>query len=216
MFSDSLALPLFPRRPPRSAESEAGRWLRAPSLPKPPAAERSLRRLERRLRRKARRGRRIVLGTPELPYEPLVLGGAPLAALSAFDGLEIKLTTRSSQILEQLELLVELDQSHSVTIDVLVALAGPSSPDAAEALRAVASLSAQGLTTRLVVTDVPPLAALRDAAGRMRRLFEAAGEHRAFDVAVAARRGDGAADWRRLLRGWRLELGFPRPLPGRG
>ncbi len=217
MHGDSLILPLWPLRPPRPIRPGAGRWFRALSLSRSaPAGAGSPQRAARRLRKVARRGGRIVLGSAEQPYEPLVLGAAPLRVLRPFEGLEIAIATRSSQILEQLDLLVELDQRHSVAVDVLSASLDPASPGAAECLRTVSALSAQGLTTRLVLTDLPRLSASGNAVQGLRRLLEAARECRAFDVAAAFRRGAEAAQWRRILRHQRLELGFPRPLPGRG
>ncbi len=177
-----------------------------------PAADRRASRLERRLRTSAGSGRRIVLGTVARPYEPLVLGGAPLAALKRFEGLEIAVTTRSPEIVEQLDLLVELDQRHAVTVDMLIATGDPGSADLRERLRAVSTLAAEGLTTRIVVTGLPGLVAgRRQAEAWTRRLFEAARESRAFDVAAAGH----ATAWSNLFRRLRLELGFPRQIPGR-
>ena len=156
-----------------------------------------------------------MLGTPDVPYDPLVLSGAPLVALRRFDGLEVSITTRSSEILEQLDLLVELDQRHAVGVDMLIASIEPGSADLQERLRTVAVLSSQGITTRLVLTDLPGTEP--GAATRLHRLFEAAVECGVFDVVVApSPRHDEAEESTRLLRCLRLELSFPRSLPGRG
>ena len=125
-------------------------------------------RAEKRLRRTARRGRRIVLGTAELPYEPLLLDGAPLQALRAFDGLEVAVTTRAPEIVEQLDLLIELDRRHAVSVDLLVACLDPESPDLRERLRAAAALGAEGITTRLVALEPAGL-----SGGRLGRAGEA-------------------------------------------
>lgn len=220
MHTDTLTLPFFPGTASRPARAgvPGRRWLRAPSLPSledDRPGHSSSRRAEKRLSRRARRKQRIVLGTPELPYEPLVLGGAPLAALARFEGLAIEVTTRSSEILEQLELLAELDRRHAVTVDVLVASLEPGSTDLEERLRTVSALSAQGITTRLVLTDPPRPPLDRRAAARVRRLFEAARACRAFDVVARPARAGGGG-WSRLIRHLRLELGFPRVVPGRG
>ncbi len=223
MHTNSLTLPLLPSPPPRSASPGVRRWFRIPRLlpledqAAPNARARSQqRRSLRRLRRSAQRGRSIVLGTPEQPYEPLAPGGAELDALRQFEGLEITVTTRSSEILERLDLLVELDQRHAVAVDVLIASIEPGSADLEEVLMTASALSAQGIATRLVLTDLPRLPALGDADSWVHQLFEAAIECRAFDIAAAFKRGVETEEWRRLLRYLRLELGFPHTVSGRG
>ncbi len=230
MNANSLTLPFLPGLSPRpeGLESHPGRALGAmlrslwvPGLLSPAAGGEgrigglTARLAERRLSRSARRGQRIVLGTPELPYEPLTSGGASLAALRRFEGLAIIVTTRSSEILEELALLVELDRRHAVTVDVMVASLEADSADLEERLRTVSSLSSQGITTCLLLTDLPGLPLSRSDALSVRRLFEAARDHRAFDVA-AVLEGEMEPDWERFLRYLRLEHGFPHAVTGRG
>lgn len=209
MYSDSLTFPAsLPGFSPRPR-------LRIPNLlqslkQRLPAGESDGARLERRLRRNAARGRRIVLGTADAPYEPLVLGAAPLAALESFTGLSIVVTTRSPEIVEHLEQLAELDQRHAVLVDVLTATLDPASPDLRERLRAVAALAAEGITTRLVVTE--PLTSACNAEAGLLRLFAAAAERRVYDVMS----GGPSPAWNRLVDRLRLEYGFPRAPPGRG
>ena len=172
---------------------------------------------EKRLSRLARRGRVIELGTPELPYEPLAQGAALLAAVQrcngwSCDGLAINITTRSSEILEQIDLLIELDQRHAIAVDILIASLEPGSVDLSERLRTVSALSAQGITTRLLLTDLSDQPPSVSAASDIRRLFEAARDCRAFDVAAVACGGEVEE----LVRYLRLEMGFPRSAPGRG
>ncbi len=225
LWGDLSFLPGAAPRPTSSkrasgATSGATRWFRGLGfLARTDRVEnrqgRSARTLERHLCRLARRGRRIGLGTPELPYEPLALGAAPLAALRPFDGLAINITTRSSEILEQLDLLIELDQRHAVAVDILIASLEPGSVDLEERLRTISALSAQGITSRLLLTDLPDLPLSAAAAASIRRLFAAARESRAFDVA-AVPGGVEAEEWSRQVRYLRLEMGFPRSAPGRG
>ncbi len=233
MHANSLTLPLLPGSPSRrELPARPGRpfetlrplealWrsLRI-SLPQTKDAashpdDLATRRAERRLSKLANRGQQIVLGTPAIPYEPLLLGGAPLAALKRFEGLAINITTRSSEILEQLALLVELDQRHAVAVDMMVASLEPESPDLGERLRAVSELSAHGLTSRVLLTDLPDLPLSDRALARIHRLFEAAKHHRAIDVSAMLEDGK-APEWSSLLRYLRLEYGFPRAVPGRG
>lgn len=222
MTTNSLTLPFLPgpsARPESSATSSrsAWRWLRVPAFLSPVAAgeeqrSASARYAEKRLTRLARRGQGIRMGTPELPYEPLAEGAAPLAALRRFNGLAVTITTRSSEILEQLELLIELDQRHAVAVDILAASFEPGSVDLAERLRAVSALSAQGITTRLLLSDLTDQPLSASAASNIRRLYEAARDCRAFDVAAVACGGEAEE----LMRYLRLEMGFPRSAPGRG
>ncbi len=221
-------VPFFPGRAPRPDGSAASpgragarrRWPRVPAVLSPAGGKnrrgtRCARTTERYLSRLARRGQRIELGTPEQPYEPLAQGWPPLAALRRFDGLAVTITTRSSEILEQLDLLVELDRRHTVAVDVLIASLEPGSVDLEERLRAVSALSSHGITSRLLLTDLPDLPLSAGAACSIRQLFEAARDRRAFDV-VAVPCGVAGEEWLRLVRYLRLEMGFPRSAPGRG
>ncbi len=217
MQTNTLTFPtLLPALAPRPADRQRGP--RISSLLKDlkarkAASAREARHFEKRLRKTAERGQRIVLGSADQPFDPLVLGGAPLAALRRFEDLEIAVTTRSPEILEQLDLLIELDQRHTVAVDMLIATGDPGSPDLRERLKAVSTLAAEGITTRLVATGLPDLVTGRQQAESWtRKLFEAAWESRAYDVTAAGQ----ATAWSNLFRRLRLELGFPRPLPGRG
>lgn len=175
-------------------------------------------RAERRLLATAQRGRRIVLGTPAAPYEPLLLSGAPLAALRSFEDLDIVITTRSPEICEDLALLVELDARHAITVDMVIASDDPSSPDLAEQLRAVASLAAEGITARLVIGGLAKPKSKRrhhQISANLRRLFETARQSRVFDIS-ASEPTDTAGGWEPLVQRLRLEYGFPSRLPGRG
>ena len=210
MHSDSLAMPFLPRRlSPATAPEAATPWLGLD------LEKLSRHRAERRLERSARRREPIVLGTVETPYEPWAQSAAPLAALRRFDGLAISITTRASEILEQLDLLVELDQRHAVAVDLLVATLDPDSADLAERLRAVSALASHGITARLVLTDLPASPTGR-VSSRVRRLLEAARDQGAFDVAAVFEPGAEAEAWSRFLRYLRFELGFPRSTAGRG
>ena len=171
--------------------------------------------MEKQLRRSAARGHHIVLGTAEQPYEPLILGGAPLIALRGFEDLELTITTRSPEIGEQTGLLAELDQRHAVTVDVLIAACDVEGSDLREQLRAASALAAEGLTTRLLVCEPAAITegeVPRRVEAGVPRLFESARQHLVYDVLP---RG-GTEVWRRLVERLRLEYGFPRRLPGRG
>lgn len=234
MHTNSLTFPFFPASTSQGSTSRGqvpdarpsrrlGAMLRSLSFPSFRSTETQVsqpdelatRRAEKRLNKIAQRGQEIVLGTPAVPHEPLVLGGAPLAALRRFEGLAITITTRSSEILEQLDLLVELDLHHAVAVDIMVASLEPESADLAERLRAVSELAAHGLTSRVLLTDLPDLPLCEGAMASIRRLFKAAAFHRAVDVSAVIEK-EIAPEWSSLLRYLRLEYGFPRAIPGRG
>jgi DNA repair photolyase len=230
-MSTQAALPLAPLPVLETA---------APSRRKPgdPAGPREGGSLELRLRRAARGGGPVVLGSAAEPYAPPAggwEGRSPLAVLLRSEGLEVVITTRAPEILDDIDLLVELDRRHAVTVDLLLAAVDPFlsrrlEPGAAEPrtrLRALARLAAEGLAVRLVCT--PLKAGLNDRESALRPLFAAAREYGAQDVLAASARPSrlarlrGALTGRRTalaepdhLRRLRLEFGFPRPVAGRG
>ena len=194
--------------------------------------------LEVWLRRAARRGDPLVLGTAEDPYEPAAEGRSPLAALRHHEGLEVSVTTRSPEILRDLDLLVDLDRRCSVTVSMVLAALDPFlvrrlEPQAAEPkarLRAVARLAAEGIAVRVVCA--PLRFGLNDSERALRPLFAAAREAGAQDVVPALDRPTRLARLRgvfalrphqadfdtnlAVFRRLRLEHGFPRPMVGRG
>ena len=160
-----------------------------------------------------------------------------LQALLQAEGLEISITTRSPRVLQDLSLLTELDQRHTVQVDVplpavdaeLAQRIEPREPAPEARLWAISQLSAEGIATRVLVK--PLLPGVNDGEGELRELFQAALEAGAGDLvlgAVPAARAqltfwpgsrktsvahDGLlATFRRL----RLEHGFPRVVSGRG
>ncbi|HEX9943377.1 MAG TPA: hypothetical protein VGG03_15265 [Thermoanaerobaculia bacterium] len=130
------------------------------------------------------------------------------------EGLEIAITTATPRIVRELDLLVELDRRHSVTVQMVVPAWNAEDPE--PRMGAVRRLAAEGIATRVLLQAVP------DASGggeeTLRFLLEEAREAGAYDVEIDAgshRRGERArllADFGRL----RLEHGFPQALSGRG
>jgi DNA repair photolyase len=196
--------------------------------------------LETVLRRAARRGEPVPLGTAEDPYTPPAEGRSPVEALRQHEGLEVTVTTRSPEILRDLERLVDLDRRCSVTVDMVLAALDPflvrrlepGAPDPKARLRAVARLAAEGIAVRIVCT--PLRAGLNDQESALRRLFAAACESGALDVVLPHERPTGLARLRGalsrrplsapagfdslllLFRRLRLEHGFPKQVAGRG
>lgn len=164
--------------------------------------------LERRVRRSLLRREPVAVGTVAVPYEPVGGSESPLRLLLATEGLKIGLTTASPRVAREVDLLVELDRRHSVTVRMVVAV--PSRPDTMARLGAVRSLAAEGITTRL---HLVPAAGARE--GDLRSLLAQAREAGVFDLEIET----GPQTRRSLLdafRSLRLEHGFPRDVPGRG
>lgn len=159
--------------------------------------------LERRLRKAILRREPVSLGTAAAPYEPASgRNESVLALLLKEEGLEVSITTATPRILREIDLLVDLDRRHSVTVRMIV----PPGEDPASRMQTVRTLAAEGIATSLLL----PVAD--------RDLLEQAWEAGAWDVeldASSSKRSEKVSlleDFRRL----RLEHGFPRGVPGRG
>jgi DNA repair photolyase len=168
--------------------------------------------LERKVRRSLRRREPIAAGTAAEPYAP-VPSGSPLRMLLAEEGLKIAVTTATPRILREIDLLVELDRRHSVTVRMAVPAWGSEDPE--PRMRAVRGLAAEGIATSVLLQALPDGNGGEEA---LRFLLEEAREAGAHDVEIEAgalRRINRArllAAFRRL----RLEYGFPQAVSGRG
>jgi len=211
-----------------------------PFVPTLPLAERPDPSVEPWLRRALLRREPVSLGAEGAdPYSPGqgVFVRSLLQALLQAEGLEISITTRSPRVLQDLSLLTELDQRHTVQVDVpmpavhpeLAQQIEPREPAPEARLWAVSQLSAEGIATRVLVK--PLLPGVNDGEEELRELFRAALEAGAGDLVLgsvpaaraqltfwpgsrktAAAREGLLATFRRL----RLEHGFPRGVAGRG
>ena len=188
----------------------------------------------RRLRRAVRRGHRVSLETVDVPWEPD--GPDELTALGDLADCELTIVTRSSKLVDQLGLLVDLDWRCTVTVDMLLASLDPflvrrlepGAEDPRARLRAVATLASEGLAVRLICAPWRP--GLNDREPGLRALLSAARQAGAQDVAASLAEARSSRFFRRLsgraleeaekgladFRRLRLEYGFPRPVAGRG
>jgi DNA repair photolyase len=165
-------------------------------------------------------GRPIVLGAACDPY-----GGDAahrsrsrelLAACRDLEGAELHLTTASPLILVDLDLLVELDQASSLTVEMVVPTAHPElsrrlEPGAAapaERLSALGEIAAEGVVTHLRIA--PLLPGITDSEAALRPLLDAAAAAGTVDVEASPLR----LLWRTRRRffAW-LEREFPELLP---
>jgi hypothetical protein len=168
--------------------------------------------------RRAPAGRPIAVGTAAEPYRPGKHRALLLAAAGADLASGLIVTAAAPAILDDLDLLVELDRRHAVTVDLAIPA---HALDAG--LTTVERLAAAGLATRILApgseTDRP------GAEPDLRALFERALLAGAYDVLCLAslapappRPRHGRADDSEasiLFRRLRLEYGFPQSLPGR-
>jgi DNA repair photolyase len=158
-----------------------------------------------------------------------------ISAISTIAGMEISILTRSPLLLRDLDLLVDLDRRHAVTVSVLIpaveaelanrieANTSPSSPPSPPSpdtrFELVHTLAAHGIATRVVCTPIQP--GLNNSVAVLRRLLARAHEAGAFDVSPAPRHPalrPTSTESRQLLALFhrlRLERGFPRTSPGR-
>ncbi len=155
---------------------------------------------------------------------------AALAQAPGTRGLHISLFTRSPLLLRDLDLLMELDQHHAVTVGVLLPAVDPAlrrrlephSPgDAMPPEELIRTLSAEGIAVRVICSPIQ--AGLNNAAAPLRRLFAFAHQAGAIDVLAAPRHPTDAptpAESQGLLALFdrlRLQHGFPNQGgPGRG
>lgn len=156
------------------------------------------------------------------PYAGISAAGTTrrrLAALLAFEGREISLTTASPRVLGDLDLLRELDRQHAVSLTLALAATDlelarrvdPLAPDPRAVLSAAARLAGEGLTTRLLCR--PLLLGVNALERTLRPLFEAASRLGVIDVlADPAAEPEALGPYERL----RLAYGFPQRVPGRG
>lgn len=118
-----------------------------------------------------------------------------LQSLTRLDGLEIAITTRSPRVLQDLSLLTELDQRHTVRVDIplpsvdrdLVRQIEPREPEPEARLWTISQLAAEGIATRVLVKPLLPEGGAggsdgRDGDNALRALFEAALTSGACDV----------------------------------
>ncbi len=148
--------------------------------------------LERRLRKSDLRHQPISIGTATDPYQPAEkhygVTRSILETLRGAEGLQISITTKSPLILRDLDLLVELDRKHSITVHLTLTTLDPAlarrleqrAPDPQARLRTLRRLTAAGIGTSVFCMPVMP--EINDGPDELEPLFEAARDGGAFDV----------------------------------
>lgn len=143
--------------------------------------------LRAELRRARDRGQPIALGTATDPYQPAEkqfrVTRDMLQVFSEFEGLDFSITTKSTLILRDLDLLVPLAGKHRLSVHITVTtvdtrlarLLEPKAPPPLKRLEAVRELAAAGIRTG--VNAMPILPGLTDSPAHLDRLARVAAEH---------------------------------------
>jgi DNA repair photolyase len=143
--------------------------------------------LRAELHRARDRGQPIALGTATDPYQPAEkqfrVTRSMLQVFSEFEGLDFSITTKSTLILRDLDLLVPLAGKHRLSVHITVTtvdarlarLLEPKAPPPLKRLETVRELAAAGIRTG--VNAMPILPGLTDSPAQLDRLARAAAEH---------------------------------------
>jgi hypothetical protein len=147
------------------------------------------------------------------------------------EGLAVSILTRSPLVLRDLDLLLDLDQKHAVSVGIVIPSADPSvarrveshlpaPPSPAERFEVVRALASHGIATHVVCT--PIAAGVNNSVPGLRRLLALASRAGASDVTSAPRHPAlpptpfEAEHLLPIFQRLRLEQGFPRAFVGRG
>ena len=151
--------------------------------------------LRRKLKRTDLRGQPIAIGTVTDPYQPAERHfGVTRSLLEVFrqaEGLSLTLATKSPLVLRDLDLLVELDRRHAVTVALSVTTLDPAlarkierrAPDPQARMRTLRRLTAAGIATK--VYCMPLMPGVNDGEEELEPLFEAARDGGAEDVVAS-------------------------------
>ena len=139
------------------------------------------------LRRARDRGLPIALGTATDPYQPaekqFEVTRGMLKVFGEFEGLDFSITTKSTLILRDLDLLVPLARRHRLSVHMtittvdprLARLMEPKAPPPARRLEALRELAEAGIRTGVNAAPIVP--GLTDSPAQLERLARAASEH---------------------------------------
>jgi len=145
--------------------------------------------LREELRRARDRGLSIALGTATDPYQPaekqFEITRGMLEVFREFEGLNFSITTKSTLILRDLDLLRPLARQHRFSVHMTVTtldehlarLIEPKAPPPLKRLEAVRELAAAGI--RVGVNAAPILPGLTDSRAQLGALARAAAAHQA-------------------------------------
>ena len=185
--------------------------------------------LMRKIRKSDLQGQPISIGTATDPYQPAEshyrITRSILEAFREADGLTLSIMTKSPLVLRDLDLLIELDRKHAVTVDLTMTTLDPGlarkieqrAPDPQARLRTLRKLTAAGLSTAVLCMPVMP--GINDSEDQLEPLFEAARDGGARDVlpnALFLRAASRARFWPWLKHEFPTLESRYRKLYGRG
>lgn len=143
--------------------------------------------LRAELRRARDGGLPIALGTATDPYQPaekqFEVTRSMLKVFGEFEGLDFSITTKSTLILRDLDLLVPLARRHHLSVHITVTtvnsrlarLLEPKAPPPLKRLETVRALVSAGIRTG--VNAAPIIPGITDSPAQLERLAHAASEH---------------------------------------
>lgn len=143
--------------------------------------------LRAELRRARDGGQPIALGTATDPYQPaekqFEVTRGMLKVFGEFEGLDFSITTKSTLILRDLDLLVALARRHRLSVHITVTtidsrlarLLEPKAPPPLKRLEAVRQLVSGGVRTG--VNAAPIIPGITDSPAQLESLARAASEH---------------------------------------
>ncbi|HEV2247916.1 MAG TPA: radical SAM protein, partial [Terriglobia bacterium] len=143
--------------------------------------------LRAELRRARDGGQPIALGTATDPYQPaekqFEVTRSMLKVFGEFEGLDFSITTKSTLILRDLDLLAPLARRHHLSVHItittvdsrLARLLEPKAPPPLKRLKAVRQLASAGIRTG--VNAAPVIPGLTDSPAQLESLARAASEH---------------------------------------
>jgi DNA repair photolyase len=145
--------------------------------------------LRAELRQARDRGLPIALGTATDPYQPaekqFQITRRMLEVFREFEGIDFSITTKSTLVLRDLDLLRPIAQQHHLSVHITVTTVDarlarriePKAPPPLKRLEAVKALVDAGI--RAGVNAAPVLPGLSDSPSQLERLARAAAEHHA-------------------------------------
>ena len=151
--------------------------------------------LRRELKKRSLEGQRISIGTVTDPYQPaerhFEITRALLEVFTQVKGLDLAITTKSPLILRDLDLLTELDQKHTVRVNVTITTVDPvlarrtelRAPTPGARLRALDGLAQEGIATQVFCMPIMP--EINSSEETLWPLLERARDYGASDVVAS-------------------------------
>lgn len=165
--------------------------------------DRRTKRLNRRIQQALRHRRHLSLGSHERPYLPCLWQGVSAASiLRAHEGLNVRIVTAASSLIEELPLWRELDQHHAVVIEIPLMLGRGTALNGQydERLQLAGRVAELGIETCLTVSFGDGV-----SSRQLRDLFDQVNAYRIADVRLGAEEHPLSREQSLLFRQLRLQ-----------